>query len=320
MSETHVRVGIIGCGVHAREVLLPAAQQAGMEFAAACDLDRRLAQRVARRFGAFRAYQDIRSMIDEMDLDAVLVCGPAELHAEAMETALQRGCHVWTEMPPAPTAAEAGRLADLADAQGLIAQPGLMLRYAPACVRLRETIAREEFGAIRQIEMAWWPPEQHAHDGPLLFDLPHALDLVRFIGGEVSGLSVASAVSEASLIALLTLESGAVATVSFASPARCPRERIVVASEDAVAIAEERQTVTLRHFAREDGSVWNADRGGAGRVSGVLAEMEAFAAAVAGEGPRSASMHDAARAIQLAEMVRAGLNEGLTWNGTGADG
>ena len=170
MAETQVRVGIIGCGVHAREVLLPAAQQAGMEFAAVCDLDRRLAQRVSRRFGAFRAYQDIRSMIDEMDLDAVLVCGPPEMHAEAAAIALQHRCHLWTEMPAAPTAEEAERLAGLADAQGLIAQPGLMLRYAPACMRLRELVAGEEFGAIRQIEVAWWPPEQHAHDDAPLFE------------------------------------------------------------------------------------------------------------------------------------------------------
>ena len=320
MAETQVRVGIIGCGVHAREVLLPAAQQAGMEFAAVCDLDRRLAQRVSRRFGAFRAYQDIRSMIDEMDLDAVLVCGPPEMHAEAAAIALQHRCHLWTEMPAAPTAEEAERLAGLADAQGLIAQPGLMLRYAPACMRLRELVAGEEFGAIRQIEVAWWPPEQHAHDDAPLFDLPHALDLVRFIGGEVTGLSVARAGSDGSLAALLALESGAVATVSFASPARCPRERIVVASEDAVAIAEDRRTITLRHAAREDSSVWSPDRAGAGRLSGILPEMEAFAAAIAGEGPRGASLHDAARAMRLGEMVRAGLNEGLRWNGTGADG
>ena len=57
MGESQVRVGFVGCGAHAREVLLPAARQAGLEFAAVCDLDKRLAQRVSRRFGAFRAYR-----------------------------------------------------------------------------------------------------------------------------------------------------------------------------------------------------------------------------------------------------------------------
>lgn len=318
MADSQVRVGFVGCGVHAREVILPAAQHAGLEFAAVCDLDKRLAQRVSRRFGAFRAYQDLGNMIDEMDLDAVLVCGPPEMHAEAAEIALSHGCHVWTEMPAAPTAEEVVRIADLADARGLVAQPGLMTRFAPACVRLREIVSREEFGPLHSIEVAWWPQKQHGHDDPMLFDLPHALDLVRFIGGEVSRLCVARATGDDSLAVAMQLQSGAVATVSFGAPAACPRERVAVASANAVATAEDRQTVTLRHCEREETSVWAAracetsaegNAGGAERVRGFLPAMEQFAAAVAGGDAQSASMRDAARALRLAEHVSANSGE-----------
>ncbi len=313
MADSQVRIGFVGCGVHAQEVLLPAARYAGMEFAAVCDLDKRLAQRVVRRFGAFRAYQDLGGMIDEMDLDAVLVCGPPEMHAEAAETALNHGCHVWAEMPAAPTAEEVTAIADLAAARDLVARPGLVMRFAPANVRLREIVKREEFGPVRSIEVAWWPPKRHGHDDPLLFDLPHALDLVRFVGGEVRRLCVARASDDDALTVAMELASGATATVGFGTPAGCPRERITVTSMSAVATAEDRQTVTLRHCEREEKSVWDARAckagGGAERTRGFLAEMEQFAAAVAGADAQSASMRDAAQALRLAEFVSANAGE-----------
>lgn len=312
MSEGEVRVGFVGCGVHAREVLLPAAHRAGMEIASVCDLDKRLAQRVARRFGAFRAYQDLRSMIGEMDLDAVLVCGPPEMHAEAAEIALQEGCHLWTEMPPAPTADEVARIAELAAARKLVAVPGLVMRFAPACARLREIVTREEFGAVLSIDVTWWPPRMHGHDDPLVFDLPHALDMVRFIGGDVRRLSAARAAGDGALAVVMELASGAVATVSFSAPAGCPCERVAVTSADAVATVQDRQTVTLRHRAREEMSVWGADcgrDGGPEHMRGFLPEMEQFAAAAAGDVEPAAAMSDAAQALRLAEMARAGSGE-----------
>jgi len=164
----------------------------------------------------------------------------------------------------------------------------------------------------------WWPPKQHGHDDPMLFDLPHALDLVRFIGGEVRRLCVARASDEGALSVAMQLQSGAVATVSFGAPAGCSRERVAVASASAVATAEDRQTVTLRHCAREETSVWaaracetNAEgaAGGPERVRGFLPEMEQFAAAVVGADAHPASMRDAARALRLAEHVSANSGE-----------
>jgi myo-inositol 2-dehydrogenase/D-chiro-inositol 1-dehydrogenase len=315
MAGNAVRVGFVGCGVHAREVLLPAVQRVGMDLAAVCDLDKRLAQRVTRRFGAFRAYQDVGRMIEEMDLDAVLVCGPAELHAEAAETALRAGCHLWTEMPAAPTADEAARIAELADGRGLIAQPGLMMRSAPAYGRLREIVEGEQFGAIRSVDVTWWPPGMHGYEDPMLFDLPHAMDMVRFFGGEVKRLAVARAGGECVLSITLEMASGAVGSVSFAAPAGCPRERVAVASMSAVATVDGRQAVTLDRCDSEESSVWGrracavGTEGGMERTRGYLPQIERFAAAVAGEEQPPAVMNDAVRALRLAEIVRASAGE-----------
>ncbi|MGI5820293.1 MAG: Gfo/Idh/MocA family protein [Armatimonadota bacterium] len=315
MAVNEARVGFVGCGVHAREVLLPAVRGAGMELAAVCDLDKRLAQRVTRRFGAFRAYQDVGKMVEEMDLDALLVCGPPEMHVEAAETGLRAGCHVWTEMPAGMTSREVAEIAELAAERKVIAQPGLMLRFAPSYRRLREIVTGEEFGETRSIEVTWWPPRMHGHDDPVAFDLPHAMDLVRFIGGEVRGLAVARGGEDGPLSVALELASGAVGTVSFGGGAGCPRERVEVAGAVAAVGVEDRQTVTLRRGAGEAASVWAArlwSGEGPERLQGFLPEMEHFAAAVSGAEKPRVTMRDAAAALHLAELAATGMGEMAT--------
>lgn len=321
MANEQVRVGFIGCGTHALEVLLPAVQQAGLDLAAICDLDKRRAQRAVRRFGAFRAYQDLHAMIDEMDLDAALVCGPPELHAEAAQVALERGLHVWTEAPPAPTAAEAQELARLADAHGLVAQVGLMLRFARAYERLREVITAPEFGSPVAFEIAYWPPPLPGHDDPLRQDAVHALDLVTMLLGDVRDLEVlprpvtAGGAAPQRLALALRVQSGATGTLSFVAGSACPREVVTVASEECLATVEDRTTLTVRRAGSDEMTVWHpatlepGPQRGTARLHGYLPEILHFAASVSQMAEPAATMGEAAAALHLAERVAAAIEE-----------
>ena len=308
MPASDVRVGFIGCGEHASEVLLPAVQQAGMDLAAICDLDRRRAQRATRRFGAFRAYQDLQRMTDEMDLDAVLVCGPPELHAEAATVALQHGCHVWTEAPPAPTAAEAERIGALARERGLVAQAGLMMRFAPVYRRLQATIAEEAFGAPVAFEATYWPPALPGHDEPLLFDTLHVLDLVRWLLGEVAECSITRADDRAAIS--LRMLDGATGVVSFLRGGPWPRETVTVGSDAAVATAVDRASLTVRRRGRDEMTVWRADalaasgQSDTAHLRGYLPALIQFAAGVADDAPQEATIGDIAATMRLIERLR----------------
>ncbi len=309
MPPQDVRVGFIGCGRHATEVLLPAVQQTGMELAGVCDLDRRRAQRITRRVGAFRAYQDLRSMIEEMDLDAVLVCGPPDLHAEAATIALEHGCHVWTEVPPAPTAAEAERIAERAAARGLIAQTGLMLRFAPAYRRLRDAIAAEEFGRPLAFDAVFWPPALPGHDDPLLFDALHILDLLYWLLGEIAEAGTFCDGKRAAFS--LRTSGGATGVISFAQGVSCPRETVAIAGESAVATVTDRISLTLRHRDREEMVVWQAGALAVGgeaspaHLQGYLPELLHFAASIADNAPPEATIGEAAVSMRWLERLQA---------------
>jgi myo-inositol 2-dehydrogenase/D-chiro-inositol 1-dehydrogenase len=316
MAASDVRVGFVGCGVHARSTLIPAVQRVGIDLAAICDLDKRLAQRTRRRFGAFRSYQDLRRMVEEMDIDALLVCGPPELHAEAGPVALEAGCHLWVEVPTAPNADEAQWLAEMARDRGLVAGAGLNARFAPVYVRARAIMQEPEFGELRSMEVVWWRPETHGHDDPLLFDLPHALDLVRYLGGDVSELSVQRGRDDRALAVALELDSGAVATVSFAAPVECPRECVQIASDRATATVTGRREVSLRTGDRAERRVWEADvicpedADAPWDPRGYPTQMQHFADAIGGDAEPQATLADAAAAMRLAETVTGRRREG----------
>lgn len=315
MERRDVRVGFVGCGEHATAVLLPAVQEIGVDLAALCDLDRRRAQRAARRFGGFRAYQDLHSMIDEMDLDAVLVCGPPEMHAEAATAALRRGCHVWTEAPPAPTSGEAQRLSELAAESGLVFHVGLTMRFAPAYERLGAVLA-EQIGEVASFEVSLHARRLPDHDEPLLFEPLHALDLVRHLLGPVDRLSAQWGGRQGALMVAvaLRLASGAVGTVSLAAPVGCPTERVSVTGAGGTATVEERMSVVVRRTDEAETSVWRPDGrgleagGSSGRLRGYLPVLERFADAVAGVGEPTATISEAADSMRLVDRL-AGTRE-----------
>src|SRR4051794_32150898 len=102
-----IQLGVIGAGYLSSARIYPCLHTLPVELAAVCDLDRELAERNAKRFGAPAVFTDHRRMLAEANLDAVIVCvGPA-LHARLAIDVLEAGLPVYTEKPPAATAAEA---------------------------------------------------------------------------------------------------------------------------------------------------------------------------------------------------------------------
>ena len=323
-----LRVGFIGCGNHATQNLYPALRYAGLDLAAVCDLDKRKAQRVARQFGAHRAYQDFSTMLDEMELDAVLVCGPPELHFEAALAALERGCHVWIEKPPAPSLAETEQLAAYAAQAGRIVQDGFMMRFAPAYVRLKEIIETEEVGRPSLIEAKYCCSNVSSVRHHLIHYGVHILDLMRHLMGDVTELSalkcerggqVANAIS-------LRFASGAVGLVNFSSLQPRVQERVEVTGENAVAVVDNR--VNLEYHppgSREsrEGSCWRPDFAIPGQsnstleLQGYAPELSHFAACVRGEAEPAATIADGVAAMRLLDLIEQNQGEVVQVGQTG---
>ncbi|MFI5016083.1 MAG: Gfo/Idh/MocA family protein [Hyphomicrobiales bacterium] len=187
-----VGIGWVGCGTHANEMLLPQLIRHDVRLAALCDADAARLAATAARFGVAEAdtATDWRRLIGRRDIDALgLAIGP-QGHYEIGMAAVERGLPVFMEKPPAPSAAEARRLAAAAEAKGVPIVLGFMKRYSTANRIGANVIRSAEFGTPASFLGEYMTaPSYFAKDsdytGFFLHHCVHYFDLVPHLMGEV---------------------------------------------------------------------------------------------------------------------------------------
>ena len=117
MTQTKLRIGIVGCGNISMAYLRNALLFGGVEITACADIKADAAARRAAEFG-LRA-MDVDTLMADPDIDLVLNLTVPATHFDISMQALSAGKHVFTEKPLAVTA-EAGRhLVTTAASRGL---------------------------------------------------------------------------------------------------------------------------------------------------------------------------------------------------------
>jgi predicted dehydrogenase len=95
--------------------------------------------------------QDLRRVLDDKDIDAVLIATPNHWHALATIWALQAGKHVYVEKPASHTVVEGRRMVEAARRYNKLVQVGTMNRSRPA---VRQAIQFIQEGGIGEVYMA----------------------------------------------------------------------------------------------------------------------------------------------------------------------
>ena len=204
-----LRVGLAGCGRIARGVHLPIlAALPGVHVAAIADADRDACARASRVVPSAHALADYRELCALADLDAVVICLPSALHADAGLRAIEAGHALYLEKPIATTVADAERLVSAGARAGRPAMTGFNYRFHPLALDLRARVAAGEVGAIVACRTTFSAPAharpgwkgQVATGGGVLLDYAsHHIDLLRWITGcevRVVSASVQSATCE----------------------------------------------------------------------------------------------------------------------------
>ncbi|MGL4496668.1 MAG: Gfo/Idh/MocA family protein, partial [Beijerinckiaceae bacterium] len=131
---TPLRVGWIGCGTHANEMLLPQLMRHDVILSALCDTDAQRLGRTAQRYGVADSdrARDWRAVLARNDLDAIgIAAGPVAHHTIGL-AALARHLPVFLEKPPAANAAQANELVAAQKQHGTPVVLGFMKRYSTA--------------------------------------------------------------------------------------------------------------------------------------------------------------------------------------------
>ncbi|WP_148714938.1 Gfo/Idh/MocA family protein [Chitinolyticbacter meiyuanensis] len=198
-----LRVGLLGCGVAARELHWPALQKlAGrIQLVAVCNRTGAKAQAFADLVGGIDWYEDWQQLLARTDIDAVDIVLPATLNLAATRDALAAGKHVLVEKPLAATPADALAMQALADRYPqLVTMVAENYRYAWFVERLRAWIASGEAG--RPYALHWnamsrmapdnryiisgWRSSDAFPDGLLLDAGVHYVAVVRALLGEIT--------------------------------------------------------------------------------------------------------------------------------------
>jgi len=97
-QPSKIKIAVIGVGVmgshHAKDIY----ELENTELAAICDIDRARADHCAQQYGVPTFY-DHRTMLEKIELDAVLIATPHCDHPPISIDAFERGVHVLTEKP-----------------------------------------------------------------------------------------------------------------------------------------------------------------------------------------------------------------------------
>ena len=311
------RVCVIGAGHLSTRRIYPYLGAAGAVLAGACDLDPERAERNARRFGG-RAYTDWEAMLAHEKPDAVLVCiGPSE-HADLAPRILRRGFPVYTEKPPAATAAGALHVARVAHETGLLCTTAFKKRYATTYNRAREWIARfppEDVYSI-SVDYACGHMANDSERTDFLLDFGiHWIDLVPYLMGDVRQVWAYQKEGHAYAVGL-QFRSGAVGVMNLndARSFGVPTEEVEISIRGGNAMTIHNSSC-WRIVEGEKPCEWREpptfiSAGDSGYETGHLAEIEAFVAAVREGGTTRSTIYESYKSMVLLEATREAAETG----------
>ncbi|WP_370942162.1 Gfo/Idh/MocA family protein [Amycolatopsis sp. cg5] len=199
MAAAPLRVGLFGHGWWSKRYLAPALIGAGAVVAGVCGRDLARADAASREFGTSEPFDRLETMLDTVELDALVVASPPASHVDAVVTAAARGLPVFCEKPLARNADETKTMTEAC--AGLPTVAGFTQRWN-AAIRTAHGLLGE-LGELRHLRYTtasslsadasapWdWRYGASEYSYGVLSDLgPHAVDLARWFGGEVTAVS-----------------------------------------------------------------------------------------------------------------------------------
>ncbi|MEH6727375.1 MAG: Gfo/Idh/MocA family oxidoreductase [Hyphomicrobiales bacterium] len=191
-----LNIGWIGCGRHARQMLLPQLGINDIRIAAVCDSDEAAMARVGHEYGVESLHSDYRDLVAQPGLDLIGMAVGPDLHQKASIAALQNGLPVFMEKPPAASAAGARLIANASRMAGKPVMVGFMKRYSTGNRIAKNILDKGDFGPVLGITGAYMTAPTYFEGEPdylgfYLHHCVHYMDLIPWLtGGDFDDMSV----------------------------------------------------------------------------------------------------------------------------------
>ncbi|MFZ9301604.1 MAG: Gfo/Idh/MocA family protein [Chitinophagaceae bacterium] len=231
MSDNKIRLALIGLGKMGISHLSIAGGNPHVEIVGVCDTSKMVLTFLEKQT-PFKVYDDYRKMIVEVNPQAVILSVPTKHHAEIIEELLDKNMHVFAEKPLTLDAATSQKLANKAEALGLVNQVGYHNHFIGTFIELKRLLHKKILGdlyhftaesygpVVTKSKDSTWRSKQDEGGGCLYDYASHVIDLVNFTLSEIVGVSgvelkkIFSKEVEDAVYGTLHLKSGISGTLS----------------------------------------------------------------------------------------------------------
>jgi predicted dehydrogenase len=198
-----LRVALIGCGLISEQHIRAYAQHSRRaRVTVCCDTDPAKAAQRAELVGNARVATSLDEVLRDPKVDAVDICTPHHLHAEAAIAAARAGKHILCQKPLANTLEECDAIIAAAREADIVLYYGEMNHTAPAASAAKRVVESGRIGRLIGIQAtyshwqggdilstAWRYNPSLAGGGQLMDGGIHYIDLMLNIGGPIEAVT-----------------------------------------------------------------------------------------------------------------------------------
>jgi phthalate 4,5-cis-dihydrodiol dehydrogenase len=188
-----LKLGIVGIGVGASEILPAMESTPQIELVGGADVNPRVLQTFQGRYRA-RVYDSVEKLCADPDVEAVWISTPNKFHAAHMIIAARHGKHVVVEKPMAISLREAAAMIEAAEKNKVKLVCGHTQSFGPHIQTMRRIIQSGRLGMLRAMHVwaytDWMLRPRTAEEldlaqggGVPYRQGPHQIDTLRVLGG-----------------------------------------------------------------------------------------------------------------------------------------
>ncbi|MHA1723761.1 MAG: Gfo/Idh/MocA family protein [Promethearchaeota archaeon] len=157
VSNEKLKVGVIGCGIVAKNGHLPWYYRSPLaEIAAVADPDAKRLKIVQKAFKVNKAYENPNDLLEDPEIDAVSICSPHWAHCEQVILAANNGKHVLCEKPIGINLSECDAMIKAVEKNKIIFQTATQKRFDPGFQMIKENLEEGKLGKVFHISVYWY--------------------------------------------------------------------------------------------------------------------------------------------------------------------
>lgn len=195
-----INIGLIGCGFISQKHIWAIKNTPGLKLVAVCDQEPKRFEKIVKEQSCI-GYQRLQNILDDKNIDLISICTPSGFHPKMIMQAARAKKHIVCEKPLGLDYFLAKKALGVCQQNKVKVFVVMQNRFNPLVTKLKKTLEEKKLGKLVTIDIrVYWQRPQSYYDqdlwrgtkkydgGILLNQASHHLDLLFYLGGEVSSV------------------------------------------------------------------------------------------------------------------------------------